>query len=182
MTPEQARDLRGEVEAASKQAQALFAGLDAVALTKRPAEGGWSVAEIVQHLILTADAMLPLVEAAVSEAERTGQKAAGSTGLGFIGWLLVKSLEPPARLKTKTIKPFEPVSVTDPLNLVDRFVASNAMLIHVIDRATGLATNRVKVVSPFNAKVKYNVYAAFRIMLAHGRRHLSQAEQAKAGT
>jgi hypothetical protein len=35
-------------------------------------------------------------------------------------------------------------------------------------------------VSPFNAHVKYNVYAAFCVLLAHEQRHLWQAERALA--
>ena len=34
------------------------------------------------------------------------------------------------------------------------------------------------VISPFDKRVKYNMYSAFRILIAHERRHLWQAEQA----
>ncbi len=181
MTPEQARDLKAQVEAISKQAQALTAGMDATALMKRPARGGWSVAENLQHLILTADVMLPLAETAISELERAGTRASGPSGLGVMGWLLVKSLEPPPRMKSKTTKPFVPAAISDPLTLLDRFQEANTRLDRLIARATGLPTTSVKVVSPFNARVKYNLYAALRIVLVHERRHLFQAGQVKAG-
>jgi hypothetical protein len=181
MTPEQARDLKAEVAAVSKQALALTSGLDASALLESPAGGGWSVAENLQHLLLTADAMLPWAETALVELERGGRKAAGPSGLGLIGWLLIKALEPPPKMKVKTTKPFEPASVGDPSTLVTRLQEANSKLDALITRANGLATATVKVVSPFNANVKYNLYAAFRILLSHARRHLWQAEQAKAG-
>lgn len=174
------RDLKSELQAVSRQGEALTAGLDAAGLMRRPSGGGWSVAENLQHLILTADAMLPLAGAAILELERAGDKAGGPSGLGFVGWLLVKILEPPARMKAKTSKPFELVSVDDPLALIGRLQDANARLEALISRSTGLATGTRKVVSPFNAKAKYNVYAALRIMLAHTRRHLWQAEQVKA--
>jgi len=179
MTPEQARDLNAETELVSKEAKALTSGMEEAALMKRPPDGGWSVAEILQHLILTADAMLPLAENAIVDLELAGRKSSNRSGLGFMGWLLVKSLEPPPRMKTKTTKPFEPVAVTGPLTLVDRFVDTNTKLKGLIARATGLATTTVKVASPFNAAVKYNVYAALRIVLVHARRHLFQARLAK---
>lgn len=179
MTPEQARDLKAEVEAVSKGARALAAGMDAAALLKKPASGGWGVAENLQHLILTAGAMLPLLERAIAELERGGKKATRPSGLGLMGWMLVKALEPPPRMKSKTTKPFEPVVVNDPLTLTDRFIETNARLDALINRASGLATSTVKVASPFNEKVKYNVYAALRIVLVHARRHLWQAGAAK---
>ena len=39
-------------------------------------------------------------------------------------------------------------------------------------------SDKVKLVSPFNARLKYNALAAFRILAAHQRRHLWQAERA----
>ncbi len=175
MTPDQARDLKAELEVISKEAQAVVVGLDPAAMTKRPAGGGWSVAEILQHLILTADAMLPLIEGALAQLEREGRKSTAEAGLGVMGWLLVKALEPPPRMKSKTSKPFEPVAVGDPQTLASRLLEANARLADAIDRATGLATTTLKVASPFNASVKYNLYAAFRITLVHARRHLWQA-------
>lgn len=181
MTPGQARGLKTELEAVSKQAQRLVDGMDAAALTRRPASAGWSVAENLKHLILTADAMLPLAETAVAQLERDTRKATGTSGLGFMGWLLTRILEPPARMKSKTTRPFQPVSVGDPLSLLGRFQETNDHLGSLIARSEGLATSTVEVMSPFNARVRYNLYAAFRIMLCHVRRHLWQAGQVKAG-
>ena len=180
MTPEQARALRAEVDAVSKQARDLTTGLDFKALTKRPVGGGWSVAENLQHLILTSSAMLPLAENAIAELERGQKKALGPASLGFIGWLLVKSLEPPSRMKTRTAKPFEPAVIPDPSTLLAQFQEANTKLGDLIARASGLETTRVKVASPFNASVKYNLYAALRIIVVHERRHLFQAAQASA--
>ena len=175
MTPDQARDLKAELDGVSREAWAVAEGLDPAAMTKRPAAGGWSVAEILQHLILTADAMLPLIENALAQLEREGRKSAAASGLGLMGWLLVKALEPPPRMKSKTSKPFEPVTFGDPLTLVARLGERNTRLAAAIDRAAGLATASMKIASPFNASVKYNVYAALRITLVHARRHLWQA-------
>ena len=180
MTPDQARDLKAELDVVSKETEAVVADLGPAAMTKRPAGGGgWSVAEILQHLILTADAMLPLIEGALEQLEREGRKSTDRAGLGLMGWLLVKALEPPPRMKSKTSKPFVPVEVGDPLTLSKRLLEKNAKLRSLIDRAEGLATTTVKIVSPFNASVKYNVYAAFRITLVHARRHLWQAREAR---
>jgi len=180
MTPEQARELKAELEVVSKEVRAVAEGIDVATLTKRPTNGGWSVAEILQHLILTADAMLPLTEGAIVELQRAGRKSTAPSGLGVMGWLLVKALEPPPRMKSKTSKPFEPLEVGDPLTLASRLLEKNAKLLSLIDRAEGLATTTVKIASPFNANVKYNVYAAFRITLVHARRHLWQAREARA--
>ena len=51
-----------------------------------------------------------------------------------------------------------------------------------IDRSAGLALDRLRLVSPFNAHVKYNLYATFCIIATHQRRHLWQAEQVEGET
>jgi|CXWL01.1.fsa_nt_gi hypothetical protein len=180
MTPEQARRLKEELRALDEEIQSVTAGLEEAALEKRPGPSSWSVAENLQHLILTAEAMLPLVDDAVAKLERAGGKASRPSALGFMGWMLVKALEPPPRMKSRTSKPFEPLATGDPLTLVDRLREANVKLAALIDRASGLATTSVKIASPFDARVKYNVYAALRITLVHERRHLWQARQARA--
>jgi hypothetical protein len=44
--------------------------------------------------------------------------------------------------------------------------------------ADGLPIQRIKVSSPFNARVRYNTFAALGILPNHQHRHLLQAEQA----
>ena len=51
-----------------------------------------------------------------------------------------------------------------------------------IRSASGLDLNELRIGSPFNARLSYNVYAAFCILLAHERRHLWQAERAVRAT
>ena len=82
-------------------------------------------------------------------------------------------------MKSRTSKLFELLAIGDPRTLADRRREENVKLAALIDRARGLATTTVKIASPFDARVKYNVYAALRITLAHARRHLWQARQAR---
>ena len=81
-------------------------------------------------------------------------------------------------MKSRTTKPFEPVDVPDPTGVAERCAATNARFEALVKRAAGLDSSRARVVSPFNEKVRYNLYAAFRILLAHARRHLFQAAEA----
>lgn len=178
MTPEQAGRLLVEIADTTTRARALVESRSAETLMNRPRKESWSLAEALEHLVLTADAMLPLADAAIAELEREGQRSSKPAGLGLAGWLLVKALEPPPRMKSRTSRPFEPVDVRDPANVAERFAATNVRFDTLVKRATGLDTAKAKVVSPFDARVRYNVYAAFRIMLAHARRHLWQAAEA----
>ena len=50
-----------------------------------------------------------------------------------------------------------------------------------ITRAEAVPLNRVMLTSPFNERLKYNAYAALRVLAAHQRRHIWQAERALRG-
>lgn len=46
-----------------------------------------------------------------------------------------------------------------------------------VERADCLPLSNVRVVSPFNGKVRYNLYSCLTILPRHEHRHLWQAEQ-----
>ena len=95
----------------------------------------------------------------------------------MIGWALQRFLEPPYKTKTKTPPPFLPVAVESMAETLERFDYLQQEVQVRIDRSAGLALDRLRMVSPFNARVKYNLYATFCVIAAHQRRHLWQAEQ-----
>ena len=53
-------------------------------------------------------------------------------------------------------------------------------LIDLARAARGIDLGRLRIISPFDKRVRHNLYSAFRIVAAHQRRHLWQAEQAVA--
>ena len=183
MTPEQARTLKAEIASASDEAAALTRGVAAEALVKRPVPESWSAAECLQHLILTAQAMHPLVEGVVARVEKQGARSDEPGRLGFFGWMLTKMLEPPAKSwsKSKTAPGFVPGALDKPLELTAVLRAENDRLLALVDRATGLALGSERVESPFRAGVFYPPYAALRITAVHERRHLWQAREALKG-
>jgi hypothetical protein len=178
MTPEQSQALVAELRAASAEALRAAEGLSRDQLTRRPPAGGWSVAECLQHLILTSEAMRALLEPAIARAESRG-RAAEKGRLGFTGFLLVRMLEPPARFRTKTAPAFVPGAVDSPDTLGVKLVAENDRLEDLVERCAGLALNSERIESPFRAGVFYPPYAAFRIIATHLRRHLWQARQVR---
>ena len=69
-----------------------------------------------------------------------------------------------------------------PMGIVD---AGGRQIRVDLPAANGLALEKIRVVSAFDSRVKYNLFATFAILAAHQRRHLWQAERvraAKSGT
>jgi hypothetical protein len=77
----------------------------------------------------------------------------------------------------KTPDTFVPPTIEPKEKVVVEYDVLQADLIAFLDEAADLALGKVKITSPFNEKIKYNAYSAFRLIPAHQRRHLCQAEK-----
>jgi hypothetical protein len=156
----------------------LQASVPASAWSERPAPERWSVAECVAHLNLAGAAYLPLLRQGVAEARAVGQPAPERYRRDLAGWLLWRTMGPPARVRTRTISSFVPESSRPAADLVAEFERLQDAQMAELRAADGLPLQRVRVASPFNAKVHYNLFACFGILARHQHRHLWQAEQA----
>jgi hypothetical protein len=175
----QLTDLISQYEACSKRAIAVAEGLSPERLTRRPAPESWSIAECLAHLTLSHAPFPALLTAAYDEARTTGQLGNGPFKADFMGRLVKWGLEPPPRIKLKARAPFQPVKIDAPERVLPDFLDLQEQLVERVRAAEGLRIDRVKVVSPVDSRVKYNVFAALQIIAAHDRRHLWQAERVR---
>lgn len=165
-----------ELAALGERVDRTFGGLDDATLRRRPSPDQWSPSECLMHLVLTTNPYLAKLDR-LYQAAPTGV-AVRRFRLGFVGWIMAKSMEPPVRARFKTMPSFVPDADKPAAEVLAAFRSSQAELRKRIQAAEGLDLNRLMVSSPFNAKIRYNVYAAFRILAAHQRRHLWQADRA----
>jgi hypothetical protein len=98
-----------------------------------------------------------------------------------IGWLLWATMGPPVRVRIRTIARFLPSSLAAPALLVQEFDRLQAAQLDCLAQADGLPLSHVRVTSPFNARVRYNLYSCFTILPRHQHRHLWQAERVWGG-
>ena len=138
----------------------------------------WSVAECVAHLNLTGAAYVNILREAIDRGKGMAESPfTGRHRRDFMGWLLWKTMPPPVRMKVKTIARFIPESVAPVATLEAEFVRLQDAQLALLESAEGLDLARIKVQSPFNAKLSYNLYSCFSILPPHQHRHLWQAEQ-----
>jgi hypothetical protein len=97
--------------------------------------------------------------------------------MDWVGSMLRWVIEPPFRMKVKTTPPFEPKNPKAPAAVIEEFMAGQSELARRVNNADGRDLDAIRIASPFNSRMTYNLYAAFRILTAHQRRHLWQLEQ-----
>ena len=176
--PSKLASIRGELNETTARLHRLVDTLDETTWGRSPAVGKWSAARCIDHLNLTSLAYLPLLRAAFKDARTQGLFAKDpSYALDLWGWLLFKAVEPSPRYRMKTPDAFVPPTIEPKDKVVAEYEALQRELVAVLEEAADLALEKIKIVSPFNAKVKYHAYTAFRLIPTHQRRHLWQAEQ-----
>ncbi|MGH7476453.1 MAG: DinB family protein [Longimicrobiales bacterium] len=166
-----------DFERARARLRQLAATIEATRWFERPDPARWSAGECVIHLNRTGEAFLPLLHEGLERAKRLQPLGARRLRRDPIGWLLWRIMPPPVRLRTGTASRFVPASGGDPVEVLATFERLQDEQVACAAAARGLPIDRVKLTSPFNARVRYNLYAALGILPRHQHRHLWQAEQ-----
>lgn len=175
-------DLQGyrqQIEALNKDARDLLAGLSEAQVNWRPTPAHWSVAECLDHLTVTNRELMKPIEAAIEDGRARGLTGLGPFRYGIIGNMIVRSMEPPAKMKFKAPTIFKP-RPDQSLEVVARdFFAAQNELLRLIMEANGINLARVKVASPVTKLIKLSLGQSFGLIITHNRRHLWQARQVR---
>ena len=169
--------VRSGLEDIARDAQATFGGLDARQLNWRPGPSRWSVAQCFEHLITANRLMIHAAEEALdgSRPRTVWQRLPVLPGL--IGRLMIRSLSPDATRKMTAPSDAQPTASAIPADIIQRFVQQNrdaAASVQALDQGR-LA--RTIMASPFLKVITYSVMDAWRLMVAHERRHFEQARR-----
>lgn len=173
-------EVETELSEATSRAWQLVRTTDGRVFTVRPTPQDWSAAECIAHLSLSTEQFLPVLQKAIEDAKKKGLTSKKKPAMDVVGRTLRWFLEPPIRKRVKTAGRFVPRSARAKAEAFGEFAALQSKLVDAVHAAEGLDLRKIKVASPFDRRVKYNLYSAFRILVAHQRRHLWQAEQAVA--
>jgi len=174
IAPDQLAEMTQQFESCSAAAEQLMKSHAEADLVKRPRNQGWSIAECIQHLTSTTQLYLPILDSSLQGAP-TGS---GAYKMDWKGRMLKWVLEPPYRTKAKTLPNLEP-KIADVRRIVPDFLASQQQLFEAMGQWKGRALDKVFITSPFNKKLRYNIFSLFNIVAAHQRRHLWQAQRVK---
>ena len=119
-----------------------------------------------------------MLHQALEDARHVAPRALPPYRRDVMGWLVWTIMAPSNRLKTKTIPAFVPAATPPADRLITEFERLQAAVIACVREADGLPIDRVKLESPFDVRVKYNLYSVLTLVPRHQHRHLLQAQRA----
>lgn len=174
--------IRRELESAEARLRRLAQHTPDERWAARRDPARWSVAECVAHLNLTGRAYVPLMRAALDEARTLGRPAPRRYRRDPVGWLLARMTGPLPGIGTlrvgrvRTVPAFVPTGDLARDTLVAEFARLQDEQSSLVAQGDGLPLQAVRIVSPFDARVRYNLYACMTMLAPHQQRHLMQAE------
>ncbi len=177
--------LRGwleQLERIRRDAAELTDGITDAQFAWRPGPGKWSVGQIVNHLVVSGASYLDRIAPALADARARGLQDRGDYKPSLIGGLMVRSFEPPPRLKLKAPRIYRPADAGPALDRETELAAWRALHDRaeaLVGEAAGLDLRRIRIVSPVTSLVRLNAGDAFMVVLSHERRHLWQMRRVR---
>jgi len=143
-----------------------------------PNSSSWSIAQCIDHLILTMDLYIDGINSAIEKSSRFDD-ANQKIKLHFFMKYSIRLLEPPYKMKMKTVGIIKPKSLYNIKNLVDQFSERCELFMELITKSEKIDINQVLVKSPLVKYLKFSLAEVFLFHAAHIRRHLWQAGKVK---
>lgn len=171
--------LVSQLESLRDDVTRLAESVDDATWVTRPSPASWSIGECIEHLLLTNEAFLPAMHEQLQRPEARARSAPARMRRGLMAWVLCRALEPPVRSRYPTTAPFVPATAPPRSRTARNFVTSQEALLATIRLGDGVDLTRIRLVSPFDARLEYSFFSALHIIAAHQRRHLWQAQRAR---
>lgn len=162
------------------RAQALVSSVDDQLLHRQPPRGGWSMLQCLQHIVLTNQAILTAMVATAPPRNAAGEldtHVAQNGVARFFLWVL----EPPVRwLRVKSLPAVVPEYVPDARQVLADLEATHRQVTQLMRSLSSAEVNTIRFPDLFNPRFSHSLGVGMLIIAAHERRHLWQAEQARA--
>jgi len=165
-------EYRSEVDRQTREVEELVEGLGDEQLAWRPRPEKWSVGEHVVHLIRTIPPYLVELDEALADARERGLDAEGPFRRPWLGEWVIRTMEPPPGIPIPTVKELVPERGLSRERLLESWRDAQDSLLASMDQARGLDLGRARIRSPFVPLLRVTVDQAYRLILAHGRRHI----------
>lgn len=152
-----------------------FKQLSLETLNRKPANGGWSILECVEHLNRYGDFYVPEIERRI---EKSKGRPSAVFKPGLLGNYFAKSMLPKEQLnKMKTFKSMDPADSALDLSVLDKFIDQQEQLLRLLEASRQTDLTRVKTSISISKWIKLRLGDTLRVVIYHNLRHIVQAKK-----
>jgi hypothetical protein len=170
-------DIGAGLETVARDSQAVFGGLSAGQLNWRPDASRWSAAQCFDHLLTVNRLIVETADNALSgRSPRTIWERLPVLP-GVLGRMLIRSQSPDDKRRFVAPAAGQPSSSEIAPDIIRRFVVAQAEVVQKVRSLDDGQAARTIMTSPFVRFIVYSVLDAYRVLIAHERRHFEQARR-----
>jgi hypothetical protein len=152
-----------------------FGSLTFDSLNYRKEKYAWSPAECFDHLIVTNNQYIPLIENALdARSEKKGNKEFRTT---FAGRFLLYSVNPQNMKKMKAPRLYRPEIKLYTKEVIKFFLDQNNQIISLMCKSEGKDLSSIRIHSPVTKLLRFNLGECFQIIVQQDWRHINQAKR-----
>lgn len=156
-----------------------FGELNKDQINLKPTPRGWSIGQIIDHIITINKTYFPVFGNILNGNNRTPFIGRVRFFVNLFGNLILKSTLPSTVKKTQTIPIWEPKESDIDNHIFDEFEEHQGALIQWIDRLEVIDKRNTVISSPANKYIVYDLEKALEIIVQHELRHYQQALKIK---
>ncbi|MEK6325053.1 MAG: DinB family protein [Acidobacteriota bacterium] len=175
MLVEDLQNYRRQFESIKTDAQSLLGDLTGLQFNWHPSPDRWSIAQCIDHLVVTGRDSLSNIHRAINQARSKGLFSQGPFRYGLMEKWFVRQMEPPARMRFKAPKAYMPSGDQSYAEIVTSFYSLQEEFLQGIDEASGIDLSRTKVSNAVSWWFRLSLGQELAFNAAHERRHLWQA-------
>ncbi|MFN3939040.1 MAG: DinB family protein [Chitinophagales bacterium] len=146
-------------------------------LNKKPNADRWSIAQILEHIIIINESYYPVIENVRNRKYKAGYWGSRKFMTNFWFKTIFKSIHPDNKKKSKTQTIWQPALSYIDGDIVNRFLQHQNQFKKFIDDCSDLVESNTVIHSPATKIITYTISQAFEIITTHEQRHLMQAKE-----
>ncbi|MPR33132.1 DinB family protein [Salmonirosea aquatica] len=174
--------LTESVEAHLIRATEVYQNLSDADMNTPPADGGWSVAQCLEHLNSYGHFYLPAVRKALHAVASPAEPSGGTYRSGWLGRYFINMMKPENTKKFKAFKGHIPAPKLDGAAVVAEFIEQQEQWLRLLDEVNRVAELNARVPISISPLVRLKLGDVFGFVIAHNARHIQQADRVLAGT
>lgn len=167
--------LEARVENHLETAISLFQNLPEPSLLQPAANGGWSIAQCLDHLNRYGDYYLPEIEKKIQAGQdKNSEFFKGS----WLGSYFTRMMEPETgKKKVKAFKAYIPPVQLDAYAVIATFIQQQEEMLGYLNAAKTVDLDALRIPVSIAKFIKLKLGDVFQFVIAHNERHIQQAKR-----
>lgn len=171
------KDWMTQIDKNTESFNSLTNGLTNEKLNWKPDAKTWSIAQNIDHIIITNESYYPVLQEARNGSIRLPFIAKFKIIVDFLGKFILKGVNADRKKKIKTFPVWEPDKSNYSEDILEKFQNHQTELKNLIKTSKDLLEKGTIISSPANKLIVYKLETAFDIIITHEQRHLEQIKE-----